>query len=73
MLFRSPYLMARRYEWGLPAQEAIYLFKQEVLDPAGIELFVENRSSTLFPRIPEALPKLFEQLAAFDPGRQRQC
>jgi hypothetical protein len=69
----QPHLMARRYEWGLPAQEAIYLFTQEVLDPAGIELFVENRSSKLFPRIPEASPQLFEQLAAFGPKCQRQC
>jgi hypothetical protein len=58
----QPHLMARRYEWGLPTQEAIYLFKQEVLDPAGIELVVENSSSTLFPRIPQAPPSLFEDL-----------
>jgi hypothetical protein len=56
-------------KWRLSAQEAIYHFKQEVLDPAGIELFVENRGSQLFPRIPEAPPQLFEQLAAFDPSR----
>ena len=56
----QPHLMARRYAWGLPTQEAIYHLKQEVLDPAGIELFVENRSSTLFPRIPKVPPQLFE-------------
>ena len=60
----QPHLMTRRFEWGLPTQEVIYHFKQEVLDPAGIELFVENRSSTLFPKIPEVPPELFEQLAA---------
>lgn len=58
----QPHLMARRYAWGLPTQEAIYLFKQEVLDPAGIELFVENSSSKLFPRIAQAPPSLFEDL-----------
>jgi hypothetical protein len=55
----QPQAMARRYEWGLPTQDAIYHFKQEILDPAGIELFVENRSSTLFPKIPEVPPQLF--------------
>lgn len=59
---------ARRFKWGLPAQEVIYLFKREVLDPAGIELFVENRSSTLFPRVPQAPPSLFEGLASNSPG-----
>jgi hypothetical protein len=59
----QPHLTARRYEWGLPAQEAIYHFKREILDAAGIELFVENRSSTLFPQIPDVSPQLFEQLA----------
>jgi hypothetical protein len=43
----------------VPAQSAIYCFKREVLDPAHIELFVEKRSSTLFPRIPEVPPQLF--------------
>ena len=54
----------RKLQWLLPSQNAIYCFKQQVLDPASIELYVENRSSTLFPRIPEAPPQLFEQ-----PGR----
>ncbi len=58
----QPHLMAQRFAWGLPTQEAIYLFKQEVLDPAGIELFVENRSSKLFPQIAQAPPSLFEDL-----------
>lgn len=59
----QPQLMARRYPWGLPAEEVICHLNQQVLDPAGIELFVENRSSKLFPRLPEASPQLFEELA----------
>jgi hypothetical protein len=55
--------MARRYKWGLPSPVAIEILKREVLDPAGIELFVENRSSILFPHIPEVPPQLFEDLA----------
>jgi hypothetical protein len=57
-----------RLQWRLPAQEAVYHFKDEVLDPAGIELFVENPSSSLFPRIPQAPSSLFEGLAPNSPG-----
>lgn len=59
---------ARRFKWGLPAPEVVYHFKQQVLDPAGIELFVENRSSTLFPRVPQTPPSLFEGLTSNSPG-----
>jgi hypothetical protein len=52
----------RKLQWLLPSQNAIYCFKQHVLDPASIELYVENRSSTLFQRVPEAPPQLFEPL-----------
>ncbi|HEX3438432.1 MAG TPA: hypothetical protein VHT24_16805 [Pseudacidobacterium sp.] len=34
-----------------------------ILDPAGIELFVENRASTLYPMVPVASQALFEELA----------
>lgn len=46
------HLMARRYEWGLPSQIVLEHFKREILDSVGIELFVENSSSALYPRIP---------------------
>jgi len=49
----QPHPMARRFAWGLPLRVVIPEFKRYVLDPAGIELFVENRSSALFPGIPE--------------------
>ena len=49
----QPHLMARRFTWGLPAQVVISHFKRQVLDASQIELFVENRSSALFPQIPE--------------------
>jgi hypothetical protein len=48
----QPHSMARHYTWGLPSHLVIECIKREVLDPAGIELFVENHSSTLFPAIP---------------------
>jgi hypothetical protein len=34
-----------------------------ILDPAGIELFVESRASTLYPMVPLASQALFEELA----------
>jgi hypothetical protein len=57
-----------KLEWRLPAQNAIHLFKREVLDPAHIELFVENRSSELFPQVPEVPQQLFEELPKAHPG-----
>lgn len=59
----QPHLMARRFTWGLPSQVVIPEFKRQVLDPAGIELFVENRSSALFPGIPELPAETLRLLA----------
>lgn len=56
------HLTARSLPWMVPAQEAISAFKQLVLDPAGVKLFLENRSSTLFPRIPEASREIWAGL-----------
>jgi hypothetical protein len=60
---KDMHLTTRRLPWMVPAQQVIYQFKRLVLDPAGIGLFVENRSSTLYPVVPEASQHLFEQLA----------
>jgi len=59
----DPHLTTRRLQWMVPAQDVVCEFKRRVLDPAGIALFVENRSSTLYPRVPEAPSSLFEELA----------
>jgi hypothetical protein len=56
----------RRLPWLVPAQSAVYIFKELILDPQEIELFVENRASTLYPKIPLASPALFEELARPD-------
>jgi|SRR5215469_7776757 len=53
----------RRLPWHVPAQSVVCLFKEMILDPAGIELFVENPASTLYPRVPLASQALFEELA----------
>ncbi|MBV8808326.1 MAG: hypothetical protein JO033_06590 [Acidobacteriaceae bacterium] len=54
------HLTARRLPWMVPAQEVIWAFEKVVLRPAGIELFVENRSSTLYPQVAEAPPSLWQ-------------
>ena len=38
--------------WKLPVTRAVAVIKQQLLDPAGIELFVENEDSALWPMLP---------------------
>jgi hypothetical protein len=52
----------RRLPWLVPAQSAVCIFKELVLDPKGIELFVESRASTLYPKVPLASQSLFDEL-----------
>ncbi len=40
--------------WRVTIDRVVLELKKQVLDPAGIRLFVENRSSALWPDIPEA-------------------
>jgi hypothetical protein len=60
---KDNHLTTRRLEWMVPAHSVIRIYKQQVLDPAGIELFVESRASTLYPGIPLATDSVFEELA----------
>jgi hypothetical protein len=60
---QDAHITTRRLPWLVPAQSAVCIFKEVVLDPRGIELFVESRASTLHPRVPLASPALFEELA----------
>ncbi len=54
-----------RYAWGTrPIDEVVAEMKQQVLDPAGIELYVENRSSALWPGVPEVPGALLEPAGA---------
>jgi hypothetical protein len=43
--------------WRLPATRAVAVIKQQVLDPAGMELYVESQDSALWPMLP-AFPVL---------------
>jgi hypothetical protein len=60
------------------ADLVILEMKRQVLDPAGIELYVESRTSALWPRIPEAPDSLFDLPAAdaktesAEPGGEEQ-
>jgi hypothetical protein len=47
----QPHLTTRQLEYLVPAQQVIWTMDEEILRPRGIELFVENSSSTLFPRV----------------------
>jgi hypothetical protein len=46
--------------WVIRQSLAVYEMKRLLLDPAGIELYVESRSSALWPTIPEAPMSLFD-------------
>jgi hypothetical protein len=73
--FVSPkeiHLTTRRLPWLVPAQTAVCLFKELVLDPEKIELFVENSVSTLYPRVELAPQSLFEELDRCVPSRLSQ-
>ena len=59
---KDVHLTARRLPWLVPAQSAVYLFKELVLDPADVELFVESPVSTLYPKVPLASQTLFDEL-----------
>lgn len=49
-----------RVSWRIPADQVILALKQEILTPRGVELWVESRSSALWPRVEEAPAEIFE-------------
>jgi len=57
------HLTTRKLPWLVPAQSAVCIFKELILDPEGIELLVESPVSTLYPRVPLASDLVFEELA----------
>ena len=61
--------MDLKLEWRIPVTQTIQALRRQLLQPAGVELFVENRSSALYPNIPEAPASLFEMPAAESSGR----
>jgi hypothetical protein len=62
---------ARRLPWLMPSQSAVHIFKELVLQPANIELFVESPDSTLYPQVSLAAQTLFDELAKQTPMPRR--
>ena len=58
------HLTTRRLLWLVPAQKAVWTFKDLVLEPKGVELFVESTASTLYPKVPLASQALFDELGS---------
>jgi hypothetical protein len=46
--------------WLVPIDQMLTVIRDEVLEPAGIELFVESTSSLLYPQIPSPPESMFE-------------
>jgi hypothetical protein len=55
----QPHLLVTPHPWKILTDAAVALMKREVLDPIGVKIYVENRSSRLWPAIPEAPQSLF--------------
>jgi hypothetical protein len=55
----APHLLITSQTWKILTDTAVVLMKHEILEPAGIKIYVENRSSRLWPAIPEAPDSLF--------------
>jgi hypothetical protein len=57
-------IIPRLYRCAYPADRIVAELKRQVLDPLGIEIFVENKSSALYPGIPVASDSLWASLDA---------
>jgi hypothetical protein len=55
----QPHLTNSAMPWRITVDAVIMEMKRQLLDPEGIRLYVENRSSGLWPRIPEAPASIF--------------
>jgi len=56
----APHKLVTPQPWKVLTDAAVITIKREILDPLGIEIFVENRSSRLWPAIKEARASIFE-------------
>jgi len=55
----TPHATNSPMPWRITIASVILEMKRQLLDPAGIQLHVENRSSALWPKISEAPSNLF--------------
>jgi hypothetical protein len=56
----APHAINSPLPWRIPIASVILEMKRQLLDPAGIQIYVENRSSALWPAIAEAPANLFD-------------
>jgi hypothetical protein len=55
----GPHKLIAAQPWMIPTDTAVILMNREILGPAGVKIYVENRSSRLWPAIPQAPDSLF--------------
>lgn len=66
---KQKHLTYQRGPWLVPMDGVVKEMGAAVLEPAGVNLFVENRSSALWPEIPEAPEAIFSPRAAAAPSK----
>ena len=49
-----------RLTWRVPVSDSVMIIKSVLYDPAGLELYVEDSSSALWPRLQQAPASIFE-------------
>jgi hypothetical protein len=55
----APHSLVTFQPWKILTDVAVQVMSREILEPAGVKIYVENRSSRLWPAIPEAPESLF--------------
>ncbi|HEX4786441.1 MAG TPA: hypothetical protein VH350_19025, partial [Candidatus Sulfotelmatobacter sp.] len=55
----APHAINSPIPWRIPIASVILEMKRQLLDPLGIQIYVENRSSALWPNIAEVPSSLF--------------
>jgi hypothetical protein len=58
---KKPHLTDVVTAWRLPVSTVLMEMKRQILDPSGVELYVENRNSALFPEIAEVPAVIFQK------------
>lgn len=65
----APHAINSPMPWRIPIASVILEMKRQLLDPAGIQIYVENRSSALWPNIAEVPVSLFGSQAVTTEAR----
>jgi hypothetical protein len=57
---QASHILMTPHRWKVLTDKAVEIMTREILEPAGVKIYVENPSSRLWPAIPEAPELLFE-------------